>query len=131
MSERSIIFQHQIPIAELQPTINYAESSSISGVVALIWPYSSASKTFSFLLADPDFRLRNEHGQVLVRLYGSSAKAVARCGIINGDEVQLSLTGAAWVKDDSTFKIPGKGIDWYLKFQERVIIQVFMSIVLV
>lgn len=131
MPERSINFQHQIPITKLQPKVTYAESSSILGVVALIWPYSSANKTFSFLLAEPDFRLRDEQGQVLVRLYGSSAKAVARCGIINGDEVQLSLTGAAWVRDDSTFKKPGKGIGWDLNFQERVIIQVFKSTVLV
>lgn len=115
--------QHQIPIAKLEPSI-HADSNSIAGVVALIWPYSSANGSFSFLLAEPDFRLRREKGQVLVRLYGSSAKGIARSGIINGDQIILGLAGVTWVKDDSTLKTPGKGIDWELQFRERVVIQV-------
>lgn len=123
MALSSTHLQHQVPIAELEPSI-HADSSSIAGVVALIWPYSSATGAFCFLLVAPDFRLRREKGQVLVRLYGSSAKGIARSGIINGDQILLSLTGATWIKDDSALRTPGKNIDWELQFRERVVIQV-------
>lgn len=117
-------FQHKIPIAELHPSID-KDSSSITGVVALIWPYSSAGRTFSFLLAEPDFRLRRKNGQVLVRFCGSSAKAIAKCGVIIGDQVSLSLIGASWVKDDHSLRTPGRGVEFDLLFRERLVIQVY------
>lgn len=123
MALSSTHLQHQVPIATLEPSIP-ADSSSIAGVVALIWPYSSATGAFCFLLVEQDFRLRREKGQVLVRLYGSSAKGIARSGIINGDQILLSLTGATWIKDDCALRTPGKSIDWELQFRERVVIQV-------
>lgn len=124
MAQTELLDRDRIPIANLGPS-NQAESSTIVGVVALIWPYSSSGKTFAVLLVEPDFRLRRTKGQVLVRFYGSSAKAIAKSGVSSGDQILLSLTGALWVEDDSTTKTPGKGIEWELHFRERVVLQVF------
>ena len=115
--------QCRIPISHLQPSVD-TENTSIVGVVTLVWPYSSSRKSSSILLVEPDFRLRQERGQVRVDFRGSSAGAVARCGIGIGDEVTLSLVGANWARDDNTLKTPGRGIDWELQFGERVILTV-------
>jgi hypothetical protein len=115
--------QCRIPISHLQPSVD-AENTSVVGVVTLVWPYSSSNKSFSLLLAEPDFRLRQERGQVRVHFRGSSAGAVARCGISIGDEVTLRLVGVIWARDETTPKIPGRGIDWELQFGERMMLTV-------
>lgn len=113
----------QISIAQLQPSIK-TERSHIFGVVALIWPYSSSQKTISLLLVEPDFRLRRERGQVHVRFFGSSAKALALSSIQIGDEVLLHLDGVEWVKETTTLKTAGKGVEWALQFRDRLVLEV-------
>lgn len=115
--------QRQIPISHLQPSVD-AEPTSITGVVALIWPYSPSNNSFGLLLVEPDFRLRREKGQVRVQFRGSSAGAVARCGISIGDELSLSLVGVIWAKNDDIPKTPGRGIEWELQFEERLVLTV-------
>ena len=115
--------QRQIPISHLQPSID-AECTSILGVVTLVWPYSPSSESFSLLLVEPDFRLRRERGQVRVHFRGSSAKAVAACGIRIGDVISLCLVGVIWANDEEILRTPGKGIDWELQFKERVVLTV-------
>lgn len=111
--------RRRIPISHLEPSID-ADTTSITGVVTLVWPYSQSNKSFSLLLVEPDFRLRRERGQVRVRFRGSSAAAAAECGIGIGDEVALSLVGVTWAKDDYISKKLGGGIEWELQFDERV-----------
>lgn len=111
------------PISQLNPDLR-PDESSVTGIVTLIWPYASSKKTFSFLLVEPDFRLRSIRGQVRVHFQGSSAKAVARSGISSGDQLLLSLKGAQWAKDSTAATTPGKGIDWQLQFEERLELQV-------
>lgn len=111
------------PIAQLQPSIS-SDEDTIFGQVALIWPYSSSKKSFGLLIAEPDFRLRRERGQVHVNFLGSSAKDVAQSGVKIGDEVLLSLVGVEWTKDEATLRTPGHGIDWELCFRERLVLQV-------
>lgn len=115
--------QVRVPITQLQPSIQ-TERSHILGVVALIWPYSSSQKTIGLLLAEPDFRLRRERGQVHVRFFGSSAKALASSSIEIGDEVLLNLEGVEWVKEAITLKTAGKGVEWALQFQDRLVLEV-------
>ena len=115
--------QRRIPIADLDPSLETFHTS-IVGIVTLIWPYSSSSKTFGLLLVEPDFRLRRNKGQVRVHFTGSSATAVARSGIGIGAQVSLSLVGVQWAKDESTPKTPGKGVEWELRFSERLALQV-------
>ena len=112
-----------IPIALLGPS-QQINGKSITGIVTLIWPYSTSQKSFSLLLVDPDFRLRRQNGQVRVHLTGSSATSLARSGVRSGDCIQLSLEGVAWAKDESGDKTPGRGIEWKLQFGERLLLQV-------
>ena len=117
------IVPESTPIAQLNPDLEH-DDSSVAGIVTLIWPYAASKSTFSLLLVDPDFRLRSNRGQVRVHFQGSSAKAVARSGISSGDQLLLSLRGAQWVKDSTAATTPGRGIDWQLQYEERLVLQV-------
>lgn len=114
-----------VPIAQLRPDV--ITPASIKAVVTLIWPYSSATGCAAFLLAEPDFRLRKERGQVRVRLAGSSGRAVAGLGIGSGDAVTLSLEGVEWAKEESCTALPGRGIEWELRYNERLLLEVCLT----
>lgn len=114
------------PIAELQPTTETG-NRSVVGIVTLIWPYSASQGSYSFLLVEPDFRLRRQKGQVRLRFSGSSAKAVAKGGIKSGDKIILGLEDVQWAKDqpnEIAQQSPGRSIEWELCFGERVLLQV-------
>ena len=113
-----------IQIAQLTPLLAAPASRSIKAVVTLTWPYSSATGSVAFLLSEPDFRLRRTRGQVRVQFSGSSAKEVAKSGIASGDLVVLSLDGVEWVHEGLTASTPGKGVEFELKFMERLALQV-------
>jgi hypothetical protein len=113
-----------IPIAQLTPLLVAPSTRSVKAIVTLTWPYSSATGSVAFLLAEPDFRLRRTRGQVRAQFSGSSAKAVAKSGIASGDEVILSLDGVEWVEDEAPFATPGRGLEYDLKFTERLLLQV-------
>ncbi|RDI85145.1 hypothetical protein Vi05172_g5149 [Venturia inaequalis] len=93
-------------------------------MVTLIWPYSSSTQSFALLLAEPDFRLRNKKGQVLVRFQGASAAALARAGIGSGDEVQLHLEGVQWLDADPGITTPGRCVDTELLFKRKLVCQI-------
>ncbi|KAG4437216.1 hypothetical protein IFR05_007305 [Cadophora sp. M221] len=112
-----------IPIAQLNPELAAPATRAIKAVVTLTWPYSSATGSVAFLLSEPDFRLRRKRGQVRVRFSGSSAKAVAASGIASGDEVIVCLDGVEWISDDVTVVTPGRGIEFELRFSERLLLQ--------
>lgn len=113
----------RVPISELQPSVD-TEKNFIRGIVTLIWPYSSSKGSLSLLIAEPDFRLRRQKGQIRVTFTGSSAKLVARSGVSSGDGLVLGLTGVQWAKDQTTLSTPGKGSEWELRFGERAVLQV-------
>jgi len=110
------------PISQLSP--NLATPTSIKAVVTLIWPYSSATNSTAVLLAEPNFRLRREGGQVRIQFSGSCRKAVADHGIGSGDVVSLSLEGAEWIETESAIQTPGRSIKWELKYSERLLMEV-------
>jgi hypothetical protein len=60
---------------------------------------------------------------VRVQFSGSSAKEVAKSGIASGDGIILSLDGVEWVHD-ATVASPGRGVEFELKFTERLLLQV-------
>ncbi|CAD6451860.1 8dac0915-0fd9-4341-833b-f3f4db050a0a [Sclerotinia trifoliorum] len=112
-----------IPIAQLSPLLPASGSRSLKAVVTLTWPYSSRTGSVAFLLAEPDFRLRRTRGQVRVQFSGSSANAVAKSGITSGDEVILCLDGAEYVELEPPNATPGRGVEFELKFKERLLLQ--------
>lgn len=113
-----------LPIAQLTPLLNAPASRCIKAVVSLTWPYSSATGAIAFLLSEPDFRLRRVRGQVRVQFAGSSAKSVAKAGIASGDEITLCLDGVEWLETQDRVATPGRGVDFELKFTERLHLQV-------
>lgn len=124
MAESTIESTSHIPIAELSDSLDAPETRSVKAIVTLTWPYSSATGSVAFLLAEPDFRLRRSKGQVRVQFSGSSAKYISKAGISSGDEVILCLDGAEWLRDESEISTPGRGVEWELKFTERLQLQV-------
>jgi hypothetical protein len=112
-----------IHIAELNPELPARDSKHFKAAVTLIWPYSSSQRQFALLLAEPEFRLRRNKGQVRARFSGSSAKALATTGVGIGDEVVLSLRGVQFVQE-GTVSTPGRSIDWELEYKQTVVVQV-------
>ncbi|KAL8645142.1 MAG: hypothetical protein Q9226_007433, partial [Calogaya cf. arnoldii] len=72
----------------------------------------------------PDFRLRRQRGQVRVHFRGSSAKALAKCDVRSGDHLNLNLLDAQWERDETASGTPRRGIEWELRFNERVVLQI-------
>lgn len=115
----------RIPIAELAPSLPSPDTKAIKAVVTLLWPYSSSTRQFALLLADPDFRLRRRRGQVRVRFSGPAGRALGNSGIGIGDEVILALQGAQYINDVGDIWTPGKSVEWELSFQQRLATQIF------
>lgn len=90
-------------------------------MVTLVWPYSSATKSLSLLLAEPDFRLRRSCGQVKAIFHGCVAEKVAKTHAGIGDEVALSLAGSRLVENGAT----GNCVAWDVHFDDRVSLEVW------
>jgi hypothetical protein len=113
----------QLHISALNPELSAVETKHFRATVTLIWPYSSSTRQFAILLAEPELRLRRKNGQVRVRFSGASAKAIATTGVGIGDEVVLSLRGAQFVQE-GVISTPGRSIDWELSYTQTVVVQV-------
>ena len=116
-----------IPIAQLNPELDALSTKSVKAIVTLTWPYSSATGSVAFLLAEPDFRLRRSKGQVRIQFSGSSAKRIAKSSIASGDEVIVCLDGVEWLRNTALPSTPGSGVDFELKFTERLRLQVCLK----
>ena len=112
-----------IPIAQISPALDRLEEQSIRAVVTLVWPYSSATKTLSLLLSEPDVRLRRANGQVKVIFYDIVAEMVAKSKVGIGDEVALSLNGSRLVNNETT----GNYVGWDIHFDDRVLLEVLLK----
>lgn len=117
----------RVPISHLNIEASTGVPSHIHAVVALVWPFSSSTRSLSLLLAEPDIRLRKSKGQVKVRFRETSAEAVARSRLGIGDTVRLALDGAQWVKSGEDVATPGKKIEWDLVFEGRANLDVFLK----
>jgi hypothetical protein len=111
------------PVAKLSPDIQDPATRVVRGVVTIVWPYSAFKGTTAFILAEADFRLRRDQGQVRVELSGPSAKAFSEAAIAGGDEVALSLDGVAWADKDTKTPIAGSPLPWQLRFKQRLLLQ--------
>ncbi|KAK0739812.1 hypothetical protein B0T21DRAFT_347079 [Apiosordaria backusii] len=112
------------PIAQLGPDLSDQFLRAVRGEVGITWPYNSVTKTFAFLLAEPDVRLRRARGQVRIELHGPSARILSKCSLGAGDELLFALEGATWAKDTSPGGIPGSRVEWQLQFNEKLVLQI-------
>ncbi|KAI0106392.1 hypothetical protein GGR51DRAFT_167920 [Nemania sp. FL0031] len=115
-----------IPIAELCPDIVDPANKAVGGVVTITWPYNKVKGTFAFTLAEPDFRLRRNKGQVRINFTGRAAKVVGDCGLGSNDELLISLAGAAWEAEATNKRrsLPGADIGWKLVFSENLLLRI-------
>ncbi|KAL9110764.1 MAG: hypothetical protein Q9227_004756 [Pyrenula ochraceoflavens] len=109
-----------IPISRLSPGLYEHEEQHIAAIVTLLWPYSSSHRTFSLLLAEDDFRLRNSKGQVRVHFLGPTAKALAETRVGIGDRVKLDLRGCKFVQNVEDVSTPGKRLEWDLQYDKTL-----------
>lgn len=122
--ERLLSSRIATPIAQLSPDLPDQAAQKIYGEITITWPYSSVTKVFAFLLAEPDFRLRRNKGLVRIQLKGPSAEAVGKWELGSGDEVTLALDGVEWAKDDEPVRPAGSRSDWQLKFAGKLMLKV-------
>ena len=113
-------YPNLISIPRLSPDLEDASQYSVQAVVTLVWPFSSSNRLFSLLLAEPDFRLRNQNGQIRVTFCGRCAEEVACTKVGIGDTVTLSLQGAQWSENQQIQSTPGKSLIWELQFKNRI-----------
>ncbi|CAI7652603.1 unnamed protein product [Penicillium bialowiezense] len=113
----------KVPIAELSPDLEQTADKSILAAVTLVWPYSSAHKSLSLLLAEPDFRLRGSKGQVKATFHGRVAEKVAESHIGIGDSICLGLNGSKFVRNETSQQSPGRSIAWDVHFETGVCLE--------
>lgn len=111
------------PISGLGPHLTDAANRCTRGVITIVWPYSLVTNSLSFILAEPDFRLRRQKGQVRVTFAGPCAKAVADASLGAGDEILLSLDGVEWSESDAP-GAPGTTVEWQARFPSRAFLRV-------
>lgn len=113
-----------IPIAQINPAFNRLAEISIRAAVTLVWPYSSSTKSFSVLLAEPDVRLRRSNGQVKVTFHALVAERIAETHVGIGDEVVLQLAGCRLEENGTATQTPSRYVAWDVHFDDRVHIEV-------
>ncbi|KAJ5851368.1 Telomere end binding protein [Penicillium soppii] len=114
----------QVPINKLSPGLEQPAEKSILAAVTLVWPYSSSTKTFCLLLAEPDFRLRSSNGQVKVTFHGRAAEKIAKSHVGIGDSICLGLNGSEFIPNQSA---SGRSIAWDAHFEKGVFLEVILS----
>ncbi|KAM5342563.1 hypothetical protein ACJ41O_013529 [Fusarium nematophilum] len=111
-------------IAELNPEISNPPKRVVDGTITITWPFSIINKSIAFLLAERDFRLRRDKGQVRIRFHGAAAKAIADASLGGGDEIRLSLDGVKWEKNETQTQVAGSTLEWQLEFTNRVALSI-------
>ncbi|GKT99543.1 hypothetical protein FLAG1_01658 [Fusarium langsethiae] len=111
-----------IPIAGLNPDASDQENRVVHGTITITWPFSIITKSIAFLLAEHDFRLRRENGQVRVRFHGAAAKAISDASLGAGDDIRVSLRGVQWEKNETQTQVAGSTLAWQLEFTNRLVI---------
>ncbi|KAH6987488.1 hypothetical protein BKA56DRAFT_576958 [Ilyonectria sp. MPI-CAGE-AT-0026] len=108
------------PIALLSPDIANQKTRVVDGAITITWPFSIVTKSIAFIVAERDFRLRRDKGQVRIRFHGPAAKAIADASVGGGDEIRLSLDGAQWEKNETNTQLAGSTLEWQLEFTNRL-----------
>jgi hypothetical protein len=107
----------RVPIAQLSPDLEQLAAKSFLAAIALVWPYSSSTKSVSLLLVEPDFRLRGAKGQIKVTFHGRVAEKVAESHMGIGDTVCLALKHTKFVNNEGAQQTPGRSVAWDAHFE--------------
>ncbi|CAI7612159.1 unnamed protein product [Penicillium discolor] len=117
----------RVPIAQLSPDIEELAEKSFLAAVALVWPYSSSTKSVSLLLAEPDFRLRGAKGQIKATFHGRVAEKVAESHVGIGDTVCLALKDIKLVSNDGVQQTPGRSVAWDAHWENGAFLEIYRS----
>ena len=109
-----------VPISTLPPTSSDSSTplTFVSGVIALLFPYSSTTQTLRLVLAEEDPRLRANKGQLRISFHGKAAREVTSRELQIGDKLTLGLEGGGWYKLKNVKE--GKELGWSLRFEGGV-----------
>lgn len=116
-----------IPIAKLNPDIPNPESLAVRAVVTLTWPYNSIKTSIAFCLAEHDFQLRRDHGQVRVQFDGPAAAALSDLDVGSGDEALIGLQGVEWSMEQQNRRKSASNIQWQMNFKNVLRIQLILG----
>ncbi|KAJ5836988.1 Telomere end binding protein [Penicillium robsamsonii] len=117
----------RVPIAQLSPDLEQLAECCFLAAVALVWPYSSSTKSVSLLLAEPDFRLRGAKGQIKVTFHGNLAEKVAESHVGIGDTVCMALKDTKFVSNESTQQTPGRSVAWDAHYENGGSLEIYRS----
>ncbi|CAI7652105.1 unnamed protein product [Penicillium glandicola] len=117
----------KVPIAQLSPDLEKLAEKSFLAAVALVWPYSSSTKSVSLLLVEPDFRLRGAKGQIKVTFHGRVAEKVAESHVGIGNTVCLALKDTKFVTNEGPQQTPGRSVAWDAHVENGVSLEVYQS----
>lgn len=118
----------RVHISALSRDVDGHVSAHIQARISLVWPYSSSSQQYAFLLSETDARPLKSGQQIKVVLHDGAARAVqsARVGI--GDTIKLSLRGAEQIEVQDYSLTPGKRYGRDLSFRNAVTLEVGLNV---
>ena len=114
----------RVRIANLVPQDLGSSTAYIDAQIALVWPYSSSTRQFAFLLSEPDAHPLKSGRQVKITLYNGAARAVQSSKVGIGDQVRLVLGGCQWQDSEDPATTPGKRIQWDLVYRKVIALEV-------
>ena len=98
--------------------------SHVEAQVALVWPYSSSTREFAFLLSEHDARPLKSGRQLKVVLHNGAARTVQAAKVGIGDNIRLLLDGAETSQVHDQNATPGKRSQFDLSFRTAVTLEV-------
>lgn len=110
--------KHHLQISHISGDLQNSSHCEIRGIITLLWPYSSLTKSLALNLAEKDVRLRTNKGQVRISFAGPLGKFVGAQGLNIDDELVLSLEGAEIVK---TPPRDSRDVGYELKYTKKLV----------
>lgn len=114
----------RVQIANLVPQDLASSTSYIEAQVVLVWPYSSSTRQFAFLLSEPDAHPLKSGRQVKIAFYNGAARAVQTSKVGIGDRIRLVLRGCHLQDSQDPTATPGKRIKWDLIYRKAIALEV-------
>lgn len=114
----------RVQIATLGPQDLASSTGYIEAQIVLVWPYSSSTRQFAFLLSEPDAHPLKSGRQVKIALYNGAARAVQTSKVGIGDRIRLVLRGCQWQDSQDPTATPGKRIKWDLIYRKAIALEV-------
>lgn len=105
-------------ISHISGDLSNSSHCKIRGIITLLWPYSSLTKSLALNLAEKDVRLRTNKGQVKISFTGELGKHVGAQGLNIDDELILSLVGAEIVK---TQPRDSRDVGYELRYTKKLV----------